>query len=110
MRIFVRLKKAESRAPIAYYKCEQPTSLSSRSEAPRATDTSGIDCRAVVSDVQDMKRIQNPTPPKACPVCRVAMQTTQRDGEIVHRCERCLLTITVELPRPLRAGQARHRV
>lgn len=36
-----------------------------------------------------------PNPPKACPVCQVAMQATRRGEDTVHRCERCSLTITV---------------
>jgi hypothetical protein len=46
-----------------------------------------------------MNREPRPTPPKACPVCQVAMQATRKDAEIVHRCERCALTITIKAPR-----------
>ncbi len=37
-------------------------------------------------------------PPKACPICSVAMQATETKECIVHRCENCGMTITVVLP------------
>lgn len=39
-----------------------------------------------------------PTPPRACPVCGVAMQTTETETRIVHKCENCGMTIAVVLP------------
>lgn len=37
-----------------------------------------------------------PSPPKACPICQVAMQATRKGAETEHRCERCSLTLTVK--------------
>jgi hypothetical protein len=34
-------------------------------------------------------------PPKACPVCSVAMQATETKERIVYRCENCGMIITV---------------
>ena len=36
-----------------------------------------------------------PDRPKTCPVCLVAMQATRLEDRIVHRCQRCELTITI---------------
>jgi hypothetical protein len=44
---------------------------------------------------------QQPTPivpPKACPICSVAMQATQTKERIVQRCENCGMIITIVLP------------
>jgi hypothetical protein len=40
-----------------------------------------------------------PTPPKACPICQVAMQASRVGADTVHRCERCNLVVTVKPPR-----------
>jgi hypothetical protein len=46
-----------------------------------------------------MKRQPNPrVPPKACPICSVAMQATETKERIVHRCENCGMIITIVLP------------
>ena len=37
-------------------------------------------------------------PPKACPICSVAMQATETKERIVHRCENCGMIITIVLP------------
>jgi uncharacterized Zn finger protein len=37
-------------------------------------------------------------PPKACPICSVAMQATETKERIVHRCENCGMLITIVLP------------
>jgi ribosomal protein S27AE len=37
-------------------------------------------------------------PPKACPICSVAMQATETKERIVHRCGRCGMIITIQLP------------
>jgi hypothetical protein len=50
----------------------------------------------------NMSSHAKPTPPKACPVCQVAMQATRVGGDTVHRCERCSLTVTVKAPRDRR--------
>jgi hypothetical protein len=36
----------------------------------------------------------NAEPPKPCPVCQVAMQTTETAHIIVHQCARCGVVIT----------------
>lgn len=46
-----------------------------------------------------MNQHPKPSPPKACPVCQVAMQATHMGAETEHRCERCNLTLTVKTPR-----------
>src|SRR6185312_11850870 len=60
---------------------------------------------ALRPDLRGMSRTRRPAPPKPCPVCRIAMQETRREAAIVHRCERCSLTITVKQP-ALRRGPA----
>jgi hypothetical protein len=40
-----------------------------------------------------MSQALKPAAPKPCPVCQVAMQATVTDADIVHRCQRCGLTI-----------------
>jgi uncharacterized Zn finger protein len=37
-------------------------------------------------------------PPKACPICSVAMQATETKERIVYRCENCGMIITIVLP------------
>jgi uncharacterized Zn finger protein len=37
-------------------------------------------------------------PPKACPICSVAMQVTETEERIVYRCENCGMIITIVLP------------
>jgi uncharacterized Zn finger protein len=39
-----------------------------------------------------------PEPPKPCPVCSVAMQTTDEERHIVHRCQRCGTVIMIARP------------
>jgi uncharacterized Zn finger protein len=38
------------------------------------------------------------TPPRACPICSVAMQAIETKERIVHRCDNCGMTITIVLP------------
>lgn len=38
---------------------------------------------------------ETPAPPKACPVCRVAMQLRSDGDDLVHHCKRCDLTVTI---------------
>jgi hypothetical protein len=46
-----------------------------------------------------MERQPNPlVPPKACPICSVAMQAIEAKERIVHRCENCGMIITIVLP------------
>ena len=45
-----------------------------------------------------MNHDRKPAPPKACPVCQVAMQSTRAGADIVHRCEHCNLTMIVKAP------------
>jgi uncharacterized Zn finger protein len=37
-------------------------------------------------------------PPKACPICSVAMRATETKERIVHQCENCGLILTIVLP------------
>jgi DNA-directed RNA polymerase subunit M/transcription elongation factor TFIIS len=46
-----------------------------------------------------MEQHLNPNvPPKACPICSVAMQATETKERIVHRCDNCGMSITIVLP------------
>ena len=47
-----------------------------------------------------MEQQSNPLtkPPKACPICSVAMQATETKERIVHRCENCGMILTIVLP------------
>jgi ribosomal protein L37AE/L43A len=47
-----------------------------------------------------MNSAQKPTPPRQCPVCRIAMQATVVETGIHHRCEQCGLTISVAAQKP----------
>jgi hypothetical protein len=38
------------------------------------------------------------TPPRACPICSVAMQAAETKERVVHRCENCGMIITIVLP------------
>ena len=50
-----------------------------------------------------MKQPLKSPPPKACPVCQVAMQATVNETDIVHRCQRCGLTMTFRATKPVAA-------
>ncbi len=39
-----------------------------------------------------------PTPPRPCPICLVAMQTTEERGRLVNECHNCGMTIVHVLP------------
>jgi hypothetical protein len=47
-----------------------------------------------------MEQQSNPLtkPPKACPICSVAMQATETKERIVHQCENCGMILTIVLP------------
>jgi hypothetical protein len=46
-----------------------------------------------------MEQQPNPlVPPKACPICSVAMQATEAKERIVHRFKNCGMIITIVLP------------
>jgi len=37
-------------------------------------------------------------PPKACPICSVAMQVAETKERTVHRCGNCGMIITIQRP------------
>jgi uncharacterized Zn finger protein len=39
--------------------------------------------------------LSKPEPPKPCPICFVAMQATNEERHIVHRCEQCGTVIMI---------------
>jgi Zn-finger nucleic acid-binding protein len=45
-----------------------------------------------------MRPPSNPEPPRPCPICQVAMQTSETAHSIVHQCARCGVVITVGKP------------
>jgi hypothetical protein len=59
------------------------------------TQTSGIDRMCPDAAICGRMNEHKPAPPKACPVCQVAMQATRVGEDTEHRCERCALTIRV---------------
>jgi hypothetical protein len=48
-----------------------------------------------------------PAPPKSCPICSVAMQTTENDKRLIHECHNCGMTITFALPNAMEAWAGR---
>ncbi len=84
------------------------TQVDKKRRAP-VTYTSVVDRKARGPGIGCMKQPLRPPPPKPCPVCHVAMQATVNEADIVHRCQRCGLTVTFKATEPATARRARLR-